>query len=247
MKKSFVVLFALFVCVAEFFSETRDSALWLRTVYGAGASVSLTSRPSAVTDVAMSEVRTLCSGDVHVTLERRKMSGMRRDAFKICVKDNEVVINSPSDQGLLYGVYHVARLESLGALNRCRDTVVIEEPQHDLRILNHWDNMDGTVERGYAGKSIFPLGGGVSDKMLRHLRQYCRANASLGINGVVLNNVNASPDVLRSDVLMKVRDFADVMRQYGIRVYLSVNFQSNDLRRNGRRRPYVCECEEMVA
>ncbi len=226
MKKSFVVLFALFVCVAEVFSETRDSALWLRTVYGAGASVSLTSRPSAVTDVAMSEVRTLCPGDVHVTLERRKMSGMRRDAFKICVKDNEVVINSPSDQGLLYGVYHFARLESLGALNRCRDTVVIEEPQHDLRILNHWDNMDGTVERGYAGKSIFPLGGGVSDKMLRHLRQYCRANASLGINGVVLNNVNASPDVLRSDVLMKVRDFADVMRQYGIRVYLSVNFSS---------------------
>lgn len=226
MKKSFVVLFTLFVCVAEVFSETRDSALWLRKVEGVGASVSLMSRASAVTDVAMSEVRTLCAGNLHVTLERRKMSGMRKDAFKISVKDNEVVINSPSDQGLLYGVYHIARLESMGALDGCRDTVVIEVPQHDLRILNHWDNMDGTVERGYAGKSIFPLGGGVSDKTLSHLRQYCRANASLGINGVVLNNVNASPDVLRSDVLMKVRDFADVMRLYGIRVYLSVNFSS---------------------
>lgn len=92
-----------------------------------------------------------------------------------------------------------------------------------LRIINHWDNLDGSIERGYAGHSLWKwdeLPGRVSDRV----RQYARLNASVGINGIVLNNVNADPRILRHDYLLKVKALADVFREYGIRVYVSANF-----------------------
>ena len=102
---------------------------------------------------------------------------------------------------------------------------VTEQPVYDLRILNHWDNPDGTVERGYAGRSLWnweELPGTLSPRY----EAYARANASVGINGTVLNNVNASPQVLATGSLEKVKALADVFRPYGIKVYLSVNFAS---------------------
>ena len=102
---------------------------------------------------------------------------------------------------------------------------VTEQPAYDLRILNHWDNPDGTVERGYAGRSLWnweELPGTLSPRY----EAYARANASVGINGTVLNNVNASPQVLTTGSLEKVKALADVFRPYGIKVYLSVNFAS---------------------
>ena len=119
-------------------------------------------------------------------------------------------ITAKTEVGLLYGAYALLRGES-GA----------SEPFYKLRILNHWDNLDGSVERGYAGQSIFWP---VYDP--QHVKDYARANASIGINGTVLNNVNASPRMLAAENLQKVKEIADILRPYGIRVYLSVNFAS---------------------
>lgn len=119
-------------------------------------------------------------------------------------------IRARTERGLLYGAYAMLRGEQ-GA----------SQPFFPRRILNHWDNLDGSVERGYAGRSIFwPT----FDP--QHIRAYARANASIGINGTVLNNVNASPQVLSRKRLEQVKLVADILRPYGIQVYLSVNFAS---------------------
>ena len=104
-------------------------------------------------------------------------------------------------------------------------TQTTENPAYSLRILNHWDNMDRTVERGYAGQSLWnweELPNTLSDRY----KEYARTNASIGINGTVLNNVNASPQILSTEYLQKVKALADIFRPYGLRVYLSVNFAS---------------------
>ena len=108
------------------------------------------------------------------------------------------------------------------------------EPQLELRLLNHWDNPDGTIERGYAGRSIWvwdalpagPEDGTMPDSLRRRYEDYGRTLAGLGLNGTVLNNVNASPTILSASYIYKVRALADVLRPYGVRVYLSVNFAS---------------------
>lgn len=99
-----------------------------------------------------------------------------------------------------------------------------KDSPYTLRLLNHWDNPDGTIERGYAGRSIFWKPDGVAD--LDIVREYGRANASIGINGTVLNNVNAKPLMLSKAKLKETRRIADALRPYGIKVYLSVNFAS---------------------
>lgn len=99
-----------------------------------------------------------------------------------------------------------------------------QDSPYALRLLNHWDNPDGTIERGYAGRSIFWRPDGMADTA--RVREYARANASIGINGTVLNNVNAKPAMLSTAKLRETKRMADVLRPYGIRVYLSVNFAS---------------------
>ena len=121
------------------------------------------------------------------------------------------VVTARTELGLLYGKYACLRGEQGES-----------HPYYRLRILNHWDNLDGTVERGYAGESIF-----WNDRLEidhQHIKNYAEANASIGINGAVLNNVNASPKVLTREYLNKVKEIADILRPWGIRVYLSVNF-----------------------
>ena len=129
------------------------------------------------------------------------------------------------DVGLLYGAYHLLRLQETGQ----PVTPIEQHPYFKLRILNHWDNLDGSIERGYAGKSIF--WGLTSDRDISAIDKtrvaaYAEACASIGINGSVLNNVNASPKMLTKPYLNKVKEIADILRPWGIRVYLSVNFGS---------------------
>ena len=120
------------------------------------------------------------------------------------------------DIGLLYGAYHLLRLQQTGQpVNPCE-----EHPAFSLRLLNHWDNLDGSIERGYAGESIFEWFH--LDEQL--IKEYARANASIGINGSVLNNVNASPKMLTTPYLKEVKKIADILRPYNINVYLSINF-----------------------
>ena len=146
---------------------------------------------------------------------------LHEDGFMIKDTQHGRQILAKTDVGAMYGKYALQRMERTGKASRVLD--VREEPSYDRRILNHWDNLDNTVERGYAGWSIWHWGEPVP---VRLIEEYSRLNASVGINGSVLNNVNASPEILRRDYLERVAQIADIMRPYGIHVYLSVNFSS---------------------
>ena len=146
---------------------------------------------------------------------------LHEDGFMIKDTPQGRQIMAKTDVGAMYGKYALQRMERTGQASGVLD--VREEPSYDRRILNHWDNLDNTVERGYAGWSIWHWGEPVP---VRLIEEYSRLNASIGINGSVLNNVNASPEILRRDYLERVAQIADIMRPYGVHVYLSVNFSS---------------------
>lgn len=133
------------------------------------------------------------------------------------------VIAANSDAALIYGVFALLRLLQTGASLDALD--VLEGPAVQLRLLNHWDNLDRGVERGYAGQSIWDWWRLPGYRDPRYT-DYARANASIGINGTVLNNVNAQAEVLTAPYLAKAAALADVFRPWGIRVYLSVRFSS---------------------
>ena len=131
------------------------------------------------------------------------------DGYRI----NGRTVTARTEMGLLYGRYALLRGEQGES-----------HPYYKLRILNHWDNIDGSIERGYAGKSIF-----WNDRLeIDHnlIKKYAEANASIGINGTVLNNVNASPKMLTRTYINKVKEVADILRPWGIKVYISVNVGS---------------------
>jgi alpha-glucuronidase len=132
------------------------------------------------------------------------------------------LISASSDVGALYGAFAFLRLiqerQDIGHLD------ISDAPKLPLRILNHWDNLDRTVERGYAGPSIWDWA--ALPKIDQRYMDYARANASIGINGVVLNNVNADPKILTAEYLAKVAALANAFRPYGIRVYVTARFSS---------------------
>lgn len=131
------------------------------------------------------------------------------------------LIAANGEMGLLHGAFHWLRLAQSGAALDAID--VRSAPRIGLRLLNHWDNLDGTVERGYAGSSIWDWWRLPDWKGPRY-SDYARANASIGINGTVLNNVNAKSDSLTAPYIAKAAALADVFRPYGIKVYLSVKW-----------------------
>ncbi|HXR07291.1 MAG TPA: alpha-glucuronidase family glycosyl hydrolase, partial [Candidatus Acidoferrum sp.] len=131
------------------------------------------------------------------------------------------VIAANTEIGALYGSFHFLRLMQTGRpIDRLRLT---ERPALQLRLMNHWDNPNGTIERGYAGRSIWQWNE-LPGKLSPHYADYARACASLGINGAVINNVNADPRMLSPEWLRKVAALADVWRPYGVRTYLCANF-----------------------
>lgn len=131
------------------------------------------------------------------------------------------VIAANTDIGALYGSFHFLRLmqtgQSLGKLD------IAERPALQLRLLNHWDNPNGSIERGYAGRSLWQWNE-LPGKLSPRYADYARACASIGLNGAVINNVNASAQILAPDNLRKVAALADVWRPYGVRMYVSANF-----------------------
>src|SRR5688572_8204241 len=129
------------------------------------------------------------------------------------------VIASTGEAGVLYGAFHWLRLIQTG--RPLAGVNITERPRINRRLLNHWDNLDGTIERGYAGRSLW-WGDGAAEPKTR-LEDYARGNASIGINGTVINNVNANPQVLRRPNLEKAAALARTLRPYGIRVYLAAN------------------------
>ena len=188
--------------------------------------------------IAAQELRTYSCQDVVLTLD----AAMEDDAYRI----SDGVITAKDEIGLLYGAYELLRRQGR-SLDCARDDKggarddIFSKPFYKLRILNHWDNLNGTIERGYAGLSIFWKGKDSGKSFHGHpvfvedpdqpinaelIKEYARANASIGINGTVLNNVNASPKMLSAVYINKVKQYADILRPYGIKVYLSVNFAS---------------------
>ncbi|MCA1951102.1 MAG: alpha-glucuronidase [Treponema sp.] len=141
-------------------------------------------------------------------------------------ESRSLMIASASETGLLYGAFHLIRL-----FQQQRDFTLLdcrEMPHNPLRLINHWDNMDGSVERGYAGRSIFFENDKIAADKER-ITDYGRLLASVGINGTVINNVNVkgrAPFLITSEYLKDVAAIADILRPYGIRLYLSVNFMS---------------------
>ena len=190
-------------------TDEDGSRLWLRL------DAVNTNAITGVKCTAMTELQTYWQGGP-VVLKHQK--GLAKDGYTIKSQNGKTVIAASDDAGLLYGAYHRLRLQQTGQPTASLD--ISEQPFYDLRILNHWDNPNGTVERGFAGKSIFLNPDPVRMKM------YARANASVGINGTVLNNVNAKPEALSTESLQKAKGIADQLRPYGIRVYLSINFAS---------------------
>ena len=216
MKKTLLFALVLFMMGWSAVYGEDGSRLWLR-MENANTKPTVT----GVKGTAMTELQTYWQGDPVVL---KKQKGLARDGYTIKYQGGKIQIAASTDAGLLYGAFHLLRLYSTGK-SAAYDSHgayldIKEEPFYDLRILNHWDNPNGTVERGFARKSIF------LNPDPERMKMYARANASVGINGTVLNNVNAKPEALSTESLQKAKQIADQLRPYGIRVYLSINFAS---------------------
>ncbi|MDR2146765.1 MAG: alpha-glucuronidase [Tannerella sp.] len=218
------VLLTFFLAFSLKISAEDGSRLWLRYEGNCNAQVTANVKSPTV-DIAVNELKTHWKGKpVSLSVSAPKKYGKNKDeSYNIQNNSAVIRITALSEAGLLYGAYHLLRLQETSQVTD--NLNISENPAYSRRILNHWDNLDGTVERGYAGHSLWQwdeLPGKISPRYA----EYARANASIGINGTVLNNVNASPKILETSYLEKVKVLADIFRPYGIRVYLSVNFSS---------------------
>ena len=142
------------------------------------------------------------------------------EGFHIYDADGVRHVDAGSEAGLRYGVYALQRAEVLGKAAPGLD--VQEKPFYDLRLLNHWDNLDDTVERGYAGLSMWEwTAPEIPEARIRHYGELC---ASIGLNGSVLNNVNSNPLILDAEHIARVAKIADILREYGIKTYVSIKW-----------------------
>ena len=161
---------------------------------------------------------------VNVKLLAQRNKELGNEGYVIDYNADSVVIFANTQVAALYGTYDLIRMQESGQLGK-KAFSKTELPAFHNRILNHWDNPNGTIERGYAGKSLWKWNE-LPDKVSPVYEEYARANASIGINGTVLNNVNADPKMLTAEYLQKVKVLADIFRPYGLKVYLSLNFAS---------------------
>jgi len=221
MKKIIGVLIFAILSISSFAENGHN--LWLRNTGNKSVNV-VCVKSSPTLNIAKQELKQGWQGVDDASVEFRVMAdkAIKGDGFKL----SQNAIQANTESGILYGVYELLRRQQTG--EAVSDAVI--NPSYGLRLLNHWDNLDGTIERGYAGLSIFWRKGedalvvSNNDKVL--WQEYARANASIGINGSVLNNVNASPDMLTIDILNRTKAIAEVLRPYGIKAYLSIKFSS---------------------
>ena len=249
MKKYLILLFTVLTSL-HVSAQSDGSQLWLGKQYANSCQVISQLPDDATAKIAKQELENNWRGkNVELKIDKALNLGEGYNLYARPAQqgDNiqyEATITASNPIGLLYGAYELIRLQNTDAYNTgsgnqqnfSKAIDKTEKPQVGLRILNHWDNLDGSIERGYAGKSIFKWeeiklgkngkGGSISKSLHDRLVTYARANASLGINGSVLNNVNASPKMMTAEYINKVRVIANILRPYGIRVYLSINFAS---------------------
>lgn len=248
--KKYLILLVTVLTSLHVSAQSDGSQLWLGKQYANSCQVISQLPNDATAKIAKQELENNWRGkNVELKIDKSLNLG---EGYNIYARpaqqgDNiqyEATITASNPIGLLYGAYELIRLQNTDAYNTgsgnqqnfSKAIDETEKPQVGLRILNHWDNLDGSIERGYAGKSIFKWeeiklgkngkGGSISKSLHDRLITYARANASLGINGSVLNNVNASPKMMTAEYINKVKVIANILRPYGIRVYLSINFAS---------------------
>ena len=241
---------AVFLLVAPEVARAEDGyRLWLRydpvevplrQNYAAHATELVVDARGPIADAAKSELERGLSGllaspiplrpeadrngAIVLTLSRTKRLGSEGFAIRSARLHGHAatIIAANSERGLLYGAFALLRrIQTREPLERLN---IRSAPAYPLRMLDHWDNLDRTVERGYAGPSIWDWS--ALPKIDQRYVDYARADASVGINGVLLNSVNADPRILRPEYLKKAGALADVLRRYGIQVFLSVRFSS---------------------
>ena len=158
--------------------------------------------------------------EVLSSVQTRLDPALPAEGYHIFDRDGQRFIEAGSDAGLRYGVYALQRAEALGQAGPGLE--LNEAPFYDLRLLNHWDNLDDTVERGYAGESMWEwTAPAIPEERIRHYAELC---ASVGINGSVLNNVNSNPLILDAEHIDRVARIADILREYGIKTYVSIKW-----------------------
>ena len=156
-------------------------------------------------------------------ITKDELSRVGNEGYIIKAKSGKTMITANTEVGLLYGIFHFLRLMQMQ--QSVTNLTIISSPKIKLRLLNHWDNLNRTVERGYAGFSIWDWHK-LPDFIDKRYVDYARANASIGINGTVLTNVNANAVILTKPYLEKVKALADIFRPYGIKVYLTARFSA---------------------
>ena len=167
---------------------------------------------------------TFSSSDIISSIvPKNEINQIGAEGFIIKTKPGKTIITANTDIGLMYGVFHFLRL--MQTQQSITNLTIASTPKIKIRILNHWDNLNRTVERGYAGFSIWDWHK-LPDFIDKRYIDYARANASVGINGTVLTNVNANAVVLTKPYLEKVKALADLFRPYGIKVYLTARFSA---------------------
>ena len=153
----------------------------------------------------------------------RRNEQIKAEGYRLAAGDNQLVLEASDENGVLYGVFHILR--TIATLKSLADTAILCEPDNPLRMYNHWDNMDGSIERGYSGNSFFFENGEII--IDERTRDYARMAASVGINGVVINNVNVKDEatwLMTDRYFAKVSQMAEIFKEYGIKFYLSLNF-----------------------
>ncbi|WP_026526469.1 alpha-glucuronidase family glycosyl hydrolase [Butyrivibrio sp. VCD2006] len=148
-----------------------------------------------------------------------------RDSYRISYDDNRLVVEATSREGLIFGTFRMIALMRLGKLEEGKSC--LEVPSNPIRMLDHWDNMDGSIERGYSGRSFFYVNNEIiiDDRT----RDYARLLASMGINAVAINNVNvkdAACELIGDRFLSKVKELTDLFDFYGVKMYVCINFAS---------------------
>lgn len=223
LKIKAIIAVYVFLFMAPILRAEDGHSLWLRG-QNLGVVNVVCSQSSATLTLAKQELLHFWQGKsgVSLVLTVKPNPKIKGDGFKLAQDE----IQANTDLGILYGVYEMLRRQQTGQSIKEE----IFNPSYKRRLLNHWDNLNGTVERGYAGRSIFWRHGidslYVSEKDKLLWQEYARANASIGINGAAINNVNASPKIMTTVYLGRAKAIAEVLRPYGIKIYLSVNFST---------------------
>ncbi len=233
LKNYFIVITVSLLTLLPFLSAAQTENLWLNNFVQSDLAVNFYSNlpADALSEKVIEKelagyfknfkkIKKPNSANFSIVIDQKQNLGSEGFSLDFNTEKNTFKITAETPAGALYGTYALLREIKNGKTQ----LVKTEKPKYQIRILNHWDNPDGSVERGYAGKSIWFDNNQVAFR--KDIETYARANASVGINATVIDNVNADPKILSTETLLGVKQIAEKLRPYNIKVYLAVNFSS---------------------